>query len=245
MQEKRCGVIMQPTFLPWIGYFDLIDQSEAFVFLDTVQFEKQSWQQRNKIITHNGFEWVTAPVFLKGRFGQLIKDVEINPIKFPDKILKQIKQNYSRAQYFKTYYPEFADVFRDKAKDLLLSKLNIDLILWFCDKIGISLHFYRASELDIDGKRSQLLIQILKEIGISDYLSPLGSAEYLKEDSHIFLSNSIRVYLHNYEYPAYQQPHDPFLPYASVIDLLFNEGEKSLYIIRSGRKPNILLEELQ
>ena len=93
-----------------LGYFDLIDQTDTLVFLDDVQFEKQSWQQRNKLRTPNGLEWITVPVLIKGRFGQLIKDVTINPVNFPDKHIKQIKQNYSRALSFPVYFEELTNL---------------------------------------------------------------------------------------------------------------------------------------
>ena len=82
--------IMQPTFLPWVGYFDLIDQVDTFVFLNDVQFQKQTWQHRNKILTKNGLQWITVPVLTKGRFGQHLQEVSISDQRFASKILTTI-----------------------------------------------------------------------------------------------------------------------------------------------------------
>jgi len=237
-------VIMQPSYLPWVGYFSLVDQASVFVFLDTVQFEKQSWQQRNRIRTPKGLEWITVPVFIKGRFGQLIREVEINPERFPDKHMKQIRQNYSRAPYFKTYEEEFFDVLRRASQRFSLSDLNIALIEWISAKLTLSARFIRSSQLRAMGKRTELLVQILRELGASDYLSPLGSLEYIRTEYSLFVENEIDVTFQNYVHPEYRQTYTPFVPYASVIDVLFNEGERSIDVIRSGDMAPLQAKEL-
>src|SRR5580704_12957199 len=100
--------ISQPTYLPWLGYFDLIDQVDVFVLLDNVQFEKQSWQQRNRIKTPTGLQWLTVPVIFRGRFGQLIKDVEIREAEFWRNHLRAIELNYRRARFFHQYFEELS-----------------------------------------------------------------------------------------------------------------------------------------
>lgn len=237
-------VIMQPTYLPWLGYFDLIDQADVLVFLDNVQFEKQSWQQRNKLRTPNGLEWITVPALIKGRFGQSIKDVVINPVGFPDKHIRQIKQNYSRAPCFQMYFERFAHTLTTAAKGSLLCNLNIALIEWMSSQLSISTRFVRASELGLSGKRTQLLVDILKHLKAKTYLSPLGSWDYLKEEWSLICENGVEVEFQNYSHPQYRQVYHPFVPYASAIDLLLNEGDLGAEIIRSGRKSAILAEEL-
>lgn len=238
-------VIMQPTYLPWLGYFDLIDQADVFVFLDTVQFEKQTWQQRNRIRTHQGLEWVTVPVLIKGRFGQAIKDVEIRDEAFYVNHLKQIRHNYQKANAWKSYCDEFSLVLKDAASKKSLSSLNIHLIKWLCSKLQISTQFLLASELKVQGKRSELLVDILKELGGSFYLSPQGSAEYLQEDHAFFEQGGISIAFQHYVHPEYRQVYKPFVPFASILDLLFNEGEKSREILLSGRSPLIPFEKME
>lgn len=188
-------------------------------------------------------EWITVPVLTKGRFGQLIKDVEINPVKFPDKHIRQIKQNYGHAPYFDIYFEEFSEILVKGSKDFSLCNLDITLIRWLCSKLSISTRFLRASEFKATGIRSTLLINILKELGVDMYLSPFGSLEYLKEDHDFFVESDIAVFLQNYDHPEYNQVYTPFVPYASVTDLLFNEADKSLGIIHSGRRKPLRIEE--
>lgn len=227
---------MQPTSLPWIGYFDLIDQSDVFVFLDNVQFGKQTWQQRNRLRSSSGLEWITIPVLIKGRFGQMIKDVEINQSVFFDGFLKQLRQNYSRAAYFKKFFGEFSSVFENAYKLGKLCDFNIAIIEWLCLKLSLPAVFLRSSQLKASGKRSELLVSILKELGAGYYISPAGSSVYLDQEYGIFAENNIPIFYQNYVHPQYTQVYKPFIAYASCIDLLFNEGEKSLEIIRSGRR---------
>jgi len=229
---------MQPTYLPWIGYFDLIDRSDVFVFLDNVQFEKQSWQQRNRIRTPKGLEWLTVPV--RRRFPQLIKDVEILPGKFPSDHLRAIEQNYRRVCYFEKYYSPLSKIILDAP--IYLCELNIRLIQWLASAIGIDLYFEKSSTLKAQGKRVSLLVDICKRVGADVYLSPMGSLEYLTAEYSEFTKNNIRVVLHNYNHPQYAQLYRPFIPFASGIDLVFNEGESAIDIMRSGGKEPIAME---
>lgn len=229
-------VIMQPTYLPWLGYFDLIDQADIFVFLDMVQFEKQSWQQRNRIRSHKGLEWVTVPTLIKGRFGQLIKDVEIREEIFVTNHLKQMAHNYQKAKAWKDYCDDFSHALKEAAGKKMLCRLNIKLIEWLCSRLQIRTQFVSASELDVSGKRSELLVSILKRLGADIYISPQGSAEYLQADYAFFQENGISIFFQDYNHPEYEQSYKPFVPFASVIDLLFNQGQMSREILLSGRR---------
>lgn len=239
----RIAVIAQPTYLPWLGYFDLIDQSDVFVFLDTVQFSKQSWQQRNRIRTAKGLEWLTVPVRRKGRTHRLIREIEIGQSpSFPRHHIRAIELSYSQAPYFKSYFPKLQEILTER--EALLYQLNMRLIRWLACELGIEANFELSSTLGCEGKRSELLVEICKQVDASVYLSPLGSASYLTEEYALFQRNGIEILFHNYDHPAYPQVYKPFIPYASVLDLLFNEGKKSLEVIRSGRKELLTLQEL-
>lgn len=231
----------QPTFLPWIGYFDLLDLSTEVVFLDDIQFAKRSWQQRNKIRSDKGLEWLTVPVKVKGRFNQKIGEVEIVPdAHFPQQCLKTIKEKYKRSAYFAEYYDEFSELFKNAHK---LCDLNIQIILWLSEKLGVEYGWCKSSELNVFGKKSELLVNICLQRGYSNYLSTAGSIDYLRDELHHFTEKKISVTLHNYYHPEYAQVYSPFIPYASIIDLLFNRGAEALSIIRSGRKDLLLLRE--
>ncbi len=234
--------IAQPTYLPWLGYFDLLDQADKFVFLDSVQFEKRSWQQRNRIKTPTGLQWLTVPVISRGKREQRIADVEIGA-EFCRDHLRSIAMNYGRAPFFDRYYDAVSDLMRSAASSSNLATLTISLVRWFAEVMDIQTPTLRSSELAVQGKRTDLLAEICRSLGATSYLSPLGSAEYLVSELPVMAEREIEVVFQHYQHPMYQQLFPPFQPYASALDLLFNEGENALAIIRSGRRPPFLPQE--
>jgi len=237
--------ISQPTFLPWLGYLDLIDQADTFVLLDHVQFEKQSWQQRNRIKGPAGLQWLTVPVVFRGRFGQRINEVLIRDSGFPADHLRAIEFSYRRAPYFGQYFQQIAEIFGKYPAGSLLANLNIELIRWFCSMFAIGTLLIRASAQKPEGRRSDLLVHLCAELGAKTYVAAPGSAAYLLDDVPKFLSGGIEVAFHHYQHPEYRQRFPPFVPYATALDLLFNEGGRSPEILRSGRRQPLSTEELR
>lgn len=231
----QCLAIMQPTYLPWIGYFDLIDQSDQFVFLDSVQFEKRSWQQRNRIKGPEGIHWLTVPVQTKGKHDQLIQDVQLSKTEdFPDKHIKMIQFYYAKAPFFKPYFEELRSILsKDHDK---LSDLNIELIEWACSKLAIQKPFRRSSSLGCSGRNVELLVNICKLLGATRYLSAQGSKVYIDEHN-LFGPRGIELIYHDYQPHAYSQLFGPFVSHLSILDLLFNHGPGSIAILRKGRGP--------
>jgi len=236
--------ISQPAYLPWLGYFDLVDQVDTFVLLDSVQFEKQSWQQRNRIKTPLGLQWLTVPVLFRGHFGQQIKDVAIRDLEFVRKHLRSVELNYGRADFFERYFPELSEILQSCATENRLAALNTRLIRWFCKQLRIQTPIVQSSALNQPGRRSELLVNLCRAAGADSYVSPLGSAAYLLADLELFLKADIEVTFQNYEHPVYRQLFPPFCPQASVLDLLFNHGEESSLILLSGRKTSFLPHEV-
>jgi hypothetical protein len=229
----RTVAIMQPTYLPWIGYFDLIDQSDCFVFLDSVQFNKRSWQQRNRIKGPEGILWLTVPVLSKGRRDQIILDVAIDPsASFQEKHIKMITHVYSKAPFFGKYIDELSLIFSRSHK--FLADLNVDLIRWLCTQIGIGTQMVTSSSIDVEGKKVRLLVEICEALEADRYLSAEGSRTYI-EENNLFGQSGIDLAYQAYHHPQYRQLHGTFEPYLSVLDLLFNEGPSSLAVIRTGR----------
>jgi hypothetical protein len=228
--------IAQPTYLPWLGYFDLLDQVDTFVLLDTVQFEKQSWQQRNRIKTPTGLLWLTVPVVFRGRLGQRIVDVEIREADFWRDHLRAVELNYRRAPFFAEYFPALSELLPSASSSLRLAELNIGLLRWLAQALGIKTPIVRSSELAVDGKRTHLLAEICSLLGAATYVSPLGSADYLLNELPTLTSRGVNVVFQHYDHPSYRQLFPPFLAHASALDLLFNEGEASLATVRSGRR---------
>lgn len=233
--------ISQPTYLPWIGYLDLIDQVDLFVILDNVQFAKQTWQQRNRIRTAAGLQWLTVPIKL--HFGQLIGEVEIREADFHVDHLRAIELAYRRAPRFQYYFEAINSKLAVRESRLLVD-VNVSLLAWIMEALDIRTRLVRASKLGQRGKRTELLANICSELGATEYISPAGSAAYLLGEQELLTSRHIEVLFHHYEHPVYRQVYKPFMPYASVVDLMFNEGEDALKIVRSGRKPCYRLDEM-
>lgn len=235
--------ICQPTYLPWLGYFDLIDQVDTFVLLDDVQFEKQSWQQRNRIKTPVGLQWLTVPVIFRGRLGQAIKDVEIRSSEFCRDHCRAIELNYRRSQFFEQYFDDLSSRLASP-EGTLLADLNIRLIEWFMNTLGIETRLVISSGLRQSGKRTELLANLCESQQAKLYVSPLGSSVYLLKEKDTLLARGIEVVFQHYEHPEYKQLFPPFQPFASVLDLIFNEGPRSREILRGGRRPPLLPAEV-
>jgi hypothetical protein len=234
--------ISQPTYLPWLGYFDLMDQVDVFVLLDDVQFEKQSWQQRNRIKTPQGLQWLTVPVIFRGRLEQRIKDVEIRVPDFWRDHLRAIELSYRRAPFFSSYYKDLSAILQSSGS--LLVDLNARLIEWFMKALRLTTRVLRSSELQQEGKRTVLLANICMSLGATSYLSPVGAAEYLLAEKEILSSRGFEVRFQNYVHPEYRQLFPPFVPYACVLDLLFNVGPEAMAVIRSGRGNPLMPKEI-
>jgi hypothetical protein len=235
--------ISQPTYLPWLGYFDLIDQVDVFVLLDDVQFEKRSWQQRNRIKTPVGLQWLTVPVISRGRREQLINQVEIETAGFSRDHCRAVEHNYRRAQFFENYFDELCSRLSCPEGTLLVD-LNIRLIEWLVKALGMETRLVVSSSLRQSGRRTELLANLCESQGANLYVSPLGSSVYLLKEKDALLARGVDVVFQHYEHPEYKQLFPPFLPYASALDLIFNECNRSLEILRAGRRPAFLPDEV-
>tara|TARA_Y100001933_G_C18767307_1_gene466638 strand:+ start:36 stop:698 length:663 start_codon:yes stop_codon:yes gene_type:complete len=220
---------MQPTYLPWIGYFSLIKNVDTFVFLDSVQFAKRSWQQRNKIKTNNGTKWLTVPVLSKGKREQLIKDTIIyNESNFCKDHIKSIEFNYCKAKYFKPESNSLFNILRSNSD--YIADLNIEIIRYLSQRLRIKTKFIRSRDLDCKGSKADLLASICSILHATEYISPPGSKDYL-EVSDAFKKLDILVNYFEYKHPIYDQLWGDFLPYMSAIDLLFNCGDNAIKYI--------------
>ena len=226
----------QPTFLSWAGWFDLAAQVDLLIVLDDVAFSKRSWQQRNRIRTPEGLSYVTVPVRSAGRPGQRILDTELAGDAFIDTLIRTVQRNYSRAAHYARYSADFCAVLRASAAGGKLAELNCGLIDWLALQLGVSTPRILSSELGVEGKRGALLAKLCEHVGATRYVSPAGAEEYLLEDRAEFDNRGIAVELQVYEHPVYRQCFQPFMPYASALDLLFNEGDAAGAILRSGRR---------
>jgi len=225
--------IMQPTYLPWCGYFGLMQYVDIFIFLDSVQFAKRSWQQRNQIKTPQGAQWLTVPVASKGKRGQLISETQLDySTNFVITHRKTIESNYAKAPWFKDFEPLLWSRLEGQQ---LLGDLNIGIIEQCRNLLGINTSVLRSSLMQGGGAKADLLASLCKEVGATEYISVPGSKNYLDESS-AFEDIGVPVRYFNYRHPEYPQLFGNFLSHMSVIDMLFNCGEQSSDLIRSGIK---------
>jgi len=228
--------ISQPTFLPWQGYFALIDYVDEFIFLDNVQFDKRSWQQRNYIKLENKKKIFTIPVISKNKLDQKINEVKIDYNNFKvEKFLMLIKHSYKKSSYFELYYEKIQKIL--SKNHLYLSKINQDLIIDICSMFNIKTKFYNTSSMLLSNelKKTDLLSEICKMKKCTQYISTYGASSYMGGMSK-FPGTNIKINYFEYENKMYNQIGDQFIPNLSILDLLFNEGPHSLEIIRDNFK---------
>jgi len=224
--------IMQPTYLPWSGYFGLMNYVDIFVILDDVQFAKRSWQQRNQIKTNQGPKWLTLPIISKGLREQKINQTEIDcASNFHQSHRKAIEHNYSKSTFFDSTYPELMPLINNQQK--LLTELTIPIISLIKQYLEIRTKLVFSSQLSCSGKKADLLANICKKVDASLYISPPGSRDYL-DSSTAFINNEIPIKYYTFEHPFYRQLHGEFTPYMSVIDMIFNIGKDSISLIKGS-----------
>ncbi len=224
--------IMQPTYLPWMGYFGLMNSVDLFILLDSVQFTKRSWQQRNQIKTAAGPAWLTVPVLTKGKRDQTIRDVEVDRTRdFPRNHEKTLELNYKKAPHFATYGPELIRLIRSDRTHL--ADLTTDIVTWLRDSLGISTPIRRSRELEMRGTNAEMLAALCEQVGATEYVSPPGSREYL-ERSDAFARRDIPVMYFNFIHPTYPQQFGDFVPYMSTADAVLNCGSETLALIAAA-----------
>ena len=228
--------VHQPQYIPWLGYFDKIDKSDCFVFLDNVQYKAREYQNRNKIRTKDGWMWLTVPVISKGLGHQKICDVKVNnDFDWQIDHLKSLRTYYSKTPFFKQHYPFFEGIYTIKWEKLV--DLNIYIIKYLLAQLGIETPLYYESEIGTTSQATERIIEICKKVKADIYLSGLGGKNYLKEEQ--FLQAGIKLEYQNFIHPVYHQQYmqgeNSFLPYMSIIDLLFNEGPESISILREKK----------
>lgn len=217
--------VHQPQYLPWLGYFDKIAKSDHFVFLDCVQYKPREFQNRNRIRTKEGWIWLSVPV-VAGPAGerQNILDVRVdNQSPWQRKHEGSLVTWYGGAPFFKDYFPFFKETLAvDWQK---LSELNVRIIRGMLDVLSIKTPISFESDLSINTTSTQRIIDICKELKADTYLSGTGGKDYLEEA--LFQENGIRLVYQEFKHPVYPQRYEPFVPYMSIVDLLFNCGGES------------------
>ena len=223
--------IHQPQYLPWLGYFDKISRVDVFVMLDNVQFKKNEWQNRNRICTAQGWQWVTVPVLHD--FGTKINAIKIdNKRPWRDHHLKALELNYGKAPYFDLYFSRFQEILNQEWENL--GDLNIHSIRVLMELLGIKTKVVLASQYEATEHKVLRLVDLCRHLKATAYLSGEGGEKYLEEEH--FEANDIDIITQKYEHPVYKQVwqnrnEGKFISHMSVVDLLFNCGPESLAIL--------------
>lgn len=230
----RVGVI-QSSYVPWRGYFDFIREVDLFVFYDDVQFSKGSWRNRNKLKSTTGLKWISVPVRHE-RLSQLICETQIDySLAWQRSHLCQLEEGYRNAPYFDDALELLRDAFR--FQDQTISELNVRLTHRICAYLQITTPTRMSSEFAVNGRRTERLVNLLKQIGASTYVSGPSARGYI--DESMFRTVGIRLEYKSYDYAPYPQLWGEFNGAVSVLDLISNMGPSSRDALHS-RSPNIV-----
>ena len=220
--------ILQPGYLPWLGFFEQMYRSDVFVMYDDVQYDKHGWRNRNRIKSPNGVQWLTVPVLIKGQGKPEIRDVRINKAeRWQKKHIRTIEQNYRKAPFYGEYFGDIEAIL-SKSWDFLID-LDVAMIDLLGGRLGLQREVLFSSDLKITGDRVERLVKICQSVNGTTFYEGESGKNYI--DEGLFASAGIKVVYQQYKHPVYPQLYGEFVPYLSAIDLLFNCGDKSLDII--------------
>lgn len=225
--------ILQSNYIPWKGYFDLMNRVDLFLVFDQVQYTKNDWRNRNRIKTQAGTQWLTIPVF--HGLDQKINETRVSTQSWRARHWKSLVQNYGSSAHFKTYKERFRALYLDQDTELL-SEINFSFMTEIATCLGIGTHLAWACDQGVPAGRTQRLVNLCLQAGATDYLSGPSATAYLEED--LFRKAGISVsYMEYTGYPEYSQLHPPFEHAVTILDLLFNEGPRSTHFMKSFDQP--------
>ncbi len=222
--------ILQSNYIPWKGYFDLINMVDLFIFHDDLQYTKNDWRNRNKIKTEKGLEWLTIPCGSSEK--RLICEVCLDEIKWQKKHWEKLRVNYKSAKYFDLYREFFEDIYLYKTWNNL-SELNQFLIKNISTEIlGSNTAFEDSRNYDLKMKKGERVIELLKKAGAGSYLSGPSAKKYIS--NKVFENEGIDIQWMDYSgYLEYNQLHQPFEHGVTILDLIFNEGPNAINFMKS------------
>jgi len=225
MKKKFDVSIIQPGYIPWLGFFDLLKLADVFVIYDDVQFDRRGWRNRNRILSPNGKpHWLTIPVEKKGNYNQLIKDVKIVDENWAKNHLETIRHFYRKAPHFNSIFPDLDEAF--KSKTLSLIDICLNIIRSLAPILAIDFELIHSSEIDsnVVGK-TERLVEICNKLEARRYISPDVSASYI--NPKLFNNERIELIYQNYPHPKYKQFDNQFVSHLSVVDALMFCGRKA------------------
>lgn len=213
--------ILQSNYIPWKGYFDILNLADEFIIYDHVQYTKHDWRNRNRIKTQGGIKWLTIPVSVKS-INQQIRDTKISDTRWNIKHWKTISQSYAKTKYFQEYKAYFENLYLT-AKEMYLSDINYRFITAINKLLGIETTLTWSTEYNLIPGKTEALIELCKQARGNVYISGPTAKNYIKEE--LFVQNNIEIHWMDYSnYPEYFQPFPPFDHFVSIVDMIFNEG---------------------
>lgn len=226
--------ILQPGYLPWLGFFEQLERVDVFVVLDDVQYDKGGWRNRNRVKTVQGVRWLTVPVRVSLKPPSRVADVEVdNRTDWRRKHCETLRQAYARAPFLERYLPLFAEAYAREWH--LLVDLDLHLIEVIAGALGIdTAKIVRSSSLGIEGGREERLLAICARLGADRFYEGAAGRDYIGVAR--FEAAGVRVEFQDYEHPVYPQLHGAFVSHLSAVDLLFNSGPESRHILLGGKK---------
>jgi hypothetical protein len=227
--------ILQSNYIPWKGYFDIINMADEFVIYDEAQFTRRDWRNRNLIKTKNGLKWLTIPVEVKGRYHQKICETRISDKKWALRHWQVIKHNYSSAPYFGVYEDLFEQAYQQSSSFEFLSDVNKLFINLINSILGINTLITNTTKYQLEGNRNKKLISVCKQAGANVYISGPSAKDYI--DERLFSEANVSIFWVDYTgYPEYNQKYPPFQHSLSIIDVIFNCGSDSHLFMNSFKK---------
>ena len=227
--------IQQPEHMPWLGFLDKVRQVDEVILLDNVQFKKGYFDNRNRIKDASGSIWITIPVKTNKCLNININDVEIdNSQKWGLKCFKQLQCCYGKSKYWNEYSCFFKELYSKKWNKLV--DLNITIIKYILDEFGLNKKIILASDMDVKGTSTELLLNICEKRNANVYLSGAFGKEYLEISK--FDEKNIKVDFQEFKHPIYEQQFGSFISNMSAVDLLFNYGKDSINIINNNNNNN-------
>ena len=223
--------IVQSSYIPWKGYFDLINMVDEFILFDDVQYTRADWRNRNRIKTKQGLLWLTIPVAVKGKYHQAIKDTTIAEPKWPSEHWRSIVAHYTRAPHFREYADTFGPIY-EALDEPSLSRVNRRLIEAICAALGITTKISWSMDYEVVEGKTERLVELCRQAGATDYLSGPSAQAYMQPE--LFEAANVRLHYMDYsDYPEYPQIHPPFEHAVSALDLLFCTGPRAREYMKS------------
>ena len=233
---RPVAAIVQSSYIPWRGYFDLIAASDVFVLFDDVQFTKRDWRNRNRIKTARGPAWLTIPVVTKGRFDQAIDAVEIADPAWAGKHWRAIAQAYARAPHFSELAPAIEALYARAEKLPRLAAVNRLFLEELCAMLDIDADFRDARALAAQGAKTDRLLDLCRKLAVRSYLSGPSARAYMEADKFAAAGVDL-VYMSYSDYLEYEQLHGDYDPNMSILDLLFMTGADARRHLKFAGRP--------